>query len=451
MTARFFSFGLTVLLVSWALKIPSVGDQPESPQPGKPAKIRNIVLMIGDGMGIAHLTLARLHKGRLAMEEAENFGLSATSSLNAFVTDSSASATALGTGYLIQNGVVGQHPNGKTVKTILEYAEEKGLWTGVVVTCRVTHATPASMATHVSSRGSEDDIALQLSQKDLEVIFGGGWDKFLPRRIESVRAGSGEASGARGIFTAVEPERQSDRTPSRGQLLEHPRPLIDAAGSPYGGRKDGKNLLKEMASRGYRSIRTAGELATITLGPPGKVIGLFHSEAMPPAREGRSPSLVAMTHSALSILSQSPQGFFLMVEGSQIDWGAHQNSADYAMTEAADFDDAVGEVFRFLKESRLLQETLVVITADHETGGLSINPHPQLAFGFEAKWTTKGHTGIPVPVFSAGPASDRFAGFQSHAEIGRKLIEGLLDRKLVWDYPGSKAASPATASSSTGK
>jgi alkaline phosphatase len=271
---------LTVIFSCSVFQISLLGDSPETA--AGPGKIRNVVLMIGDGMGIAHLTLARLHKGRLAMEEAENFGLSTTSSLNAFVTDSSASATALGTGYLIQNGVVGQHPNGKPVKTIIEYAEEKGLWTGVVVTCRVTHATPASMATHVSSRGSEDDIAFQLSQRDLEVIFGGGWDKFLPRRVESVRAVGRESSGG-GILTAVAPERPLDGSQSRGQLTEHAAPLIDVAGNPYGARKDGKNLLKEMTARGYRSIRTAGELATITLGPPGMVIGLFHSEAMPPA------------------------------------------------------------------------------------------------------------------------------------------------------------------------
>ena len=152
-------------------------------------KPRNIILMIGDGMGLAHISAARFHKGRLALEDMDHVGFSYTSSLENFVTDSSASATALASGYLILNGWVSLHPDGSPTKTVLEYAEEKGMWTGLVVTCRVTHATPACMIAHVKSRGEEQQIAEQIAAADVECILGGGWDMFLPTRTLKIDGG----------------------------------------------------------------------------------------------------------------------------------------------------------------------------------------------------------------------------------------------------------------------
>jgi alkaline phosphatase len=191
-----------------------------------------------------------------------------------------------------------------------------------------------------------------------------------------------------------------------------------------------------MEKRGYRFVRTAPELALVSSDPPGKLLGLFHSGPLPKVNEGRSPSLCAMALGALRILSQSPKGFFLMVEGSQIDWGGHENDFDYTMHETADFDTAVGTVLRFLREEGIDGETLVVVTADHETGGLSLQAHPSLARGFEPKWSTKGHTGSPVPVFSQGPAASLFSGITSHEAIGRNLIERVAARKIVFTHPG---------------
>jgi alkaline phosphatase len=135
------------------------------------------------------------------------------------------------------------------------------------------------------------------------------------------------------------------------------------------------------------------------------------------------------------MLSQGPQGFFLMIEGSQIDWGSHENDVNYAMNEATDLDNTVEVVLRFLKDEGLSSSTLVVVTADHETGGLSLNAHPLLPLGFEAKWTTKSHTGIPVPVFSTGPSSEQLSGFQDHAQIGRKLIQALVGKRITFADP----------------
>jgi alkaline phosphatase len=394
-----------------------------------PAAPRNVILMIGDGMGLAQIAVARYQKGRLALEDMKCAGFSYTHSLRNFVTDSSAGATALGTGYLIANGQVGVHPDGTRIKTVLEYAEERGLWTAMVVTCRVTHATPASLATHVDSRNSEDDIAVQLAESRVEVILGGGWDKFLPVRSTRIHWDRSGPDGRGGSFLASGKELLSPKT---ALLAEKPL-LWDA--KPYGTRTDRRNLVGEMERRGYRFVRTSSELALASSGPPGKLLGLFHSGPMPKASEGRNPSLPAMSLAALKILSQSPQGFFLMIEGSQIDWGGHANDFDYVVNEAADFDNAVETVQRFLRDSGLERETLVLVTADHETGGLTLNVDSNLSMGVDPKWTTKSHTGIPVPVFSSGPCAELFSGIQTHEAIGRKVVECVAGRKLVFTYP----------------
>jgi alkaline phosphatase len=401
--------------------------------------VKNLILMIGDGMGLAQITSARYLKGRLAVEDMKCMGVSYTHSIQNFVTDSSAGATALASGYLIANGEVGIHSNGRPVKLLGEYAEEAGKWTGLVVTCRVTHATPASMVTHVKSRGSEDDIALQLAQGGVEVIFGGGWDKFLPVRSQKVSedaprgpAGTAGLAPGRELFITGR-----DLLPST-RFLAAENPLL-WNGNPYGTRNDSRNLVEEMKKRGYRFIRSPAELSVISSGPPGRVLGLFHSGSMPKASEGRNPSLSAMTLGALEILSHAPKGFFLMVEGSQIDWGGHANDFDYVMNEAADFDTAIDTVRRFLRDAGIEKETLVVVTADHETGGLSLNVHPQLALGLEPKWTTTNHTAAPVPVFSAGPRAEQFCGYQSHEQIGRRLIEAVVGGKVEFAYPTTSA------------
>src|SRR5688572_8604215 len=414
-------------------------------------KPRNIILMIGDGMGLAHISAARFHKGRLALEDMEHVGFSYTSSLENFVTDSSASATALASGYLILNGWVSLHPDGTPTKTVLEYAEEKGMWTGLVVSCRVTHATPACMIAHVKSRGEEHKIAEQIAAADVECILGGGWDMFLPTRTLKIHGGEwweGEEEGEDGSGSGYGNDPTTAFLPGKGHtflmsgsdlmrrrtipIIE--KQLVGADGKTYGTRKDKKNLIEGMEKRGYRFMRSASELMVASSGPPQKLLGLFNSGAMPKASEGRSPSLSAMSLAALKLLSQSPRGFFLMIEGSQIDWGGHANDFDYAVTEAADFDDTVGVVRRFLEDAGIADETLIVVTADHETGGLTLNASSRSG-ALEPKWTTGYYTGIPVPLFTTGPGSRGVAGIQSHVNIGRYLIETVVGQKIVFSYP----------------
>ncbi len=425
---------LSLLFVCMSLFPLAAADEPKAP--------RNVILMIGDGMGFNQLVSARYLKGPLAVENMKHMGVSHTHSLSSHVTDSSASATALASGYLIVNGEVGMHPDGTPTKLIVEYAEEQGKWTGLVATCRITHATPASMVAHLKSRGSEDDIAVQIAQSEVDVILGGGWDKFLPGLEQKNRLDlpplpidTALLKDAESLFASFRDHRE------RSMPVTAEVPLLKN-NAPYGTRTDGRNLIGEMTARGYRFIRTGAELSLITSGPPGKVLGLFHSGPMAKVSEGRTPSLSAMSVAALKILSQSPKGFFLMIEGSQIDWGGHANDFDYTQNEAADFDTAIGAVLRHLKDNDMENETLVVITADHETGGLSLNGHPQLALGMEPKWTTTSHTGAPVPVFSAGPLAEQFLGIQDHERIGRRLIEAVVGSRVQFRYPPSPPSAP---------
>ncbi len=332
-----------------------------------PRRPRNVILMIGDGMGLAQLTLASHKKGPLAMQRMPVAGYSYTQSLRDFVTDSAAGATALASGERVVNGVVGQRPDGTPTRTVLEVAEERGLWTGLVATSRITHATPAAMVAHVGNREAEKTIAAQIAASDIEVLLGGGWDMF------------------------------------------------------RGPRTDGRDLVQEMTRRGYVTVHTARELARASTRDTTRLLGLFSAGPMPKRSEGRSPSLQAMAVAALRVLSRSPGGFFLMIEGSQIDWGGHQNDSDYVMHETADFDDTLEEVLRFLGEAGITGETLVLVTADHETGGLALNANPRHRLGVEPRWTTPGHTGVPVPVFARGPGARGFSGIQDHASIGREL------------------------------
>jgi len=259
-----------LFVIPHAFLAPRAAWGAESPAaaPAPPGWARNVILMIGDGMGLAQISSARYKKGRLALEDMEFTGFSYTHSLEDFVTDSSASATALASGYLVLNGWVGLHPDGTPTKTVLEYAEEKGMWTGLVVTCGVTHATPASMAAHVKSRGSEEDIALQLSQLDIEVILGGGWEKFLPVRSTKLDGGSPVEPPVFAAGRGSAPLLVSGRDFLERSLLTADK--VGSDGKPYGVRKDKRNLIDEMEGRGYRFIRSAAQLALVSSGAPEK-------------------------------------------------------------------------------------------------------------------------------------------------------------------------------------
>ncbi len=333
--------------------------------------IKNVIFIIGDGTGLVQLTSGQYNlvgaEGLLHLQTMPVTGIVKTYSANGLITDSAAGATAYSCGVKTDNGKIAQLPDETDCKTILEMAEEKGLSTGIVSTSTVTHATPASYAAHVTSRGMQAEIAVDYLDSGAEVIMGGGKEFFI----------SSSEDGSR--------------------------------------REDSRNVIEDFEGSGYEYVESAAELKS---SDSGKILGLFSLAGMP--SEERTPTLAEMSSKAIDVLSQNEEGFFLMIEGSQIDWGGHENNVDYVLREVADFDAAVKVALDFAQENG---ETLVVLTADHETGGMTINSHYDRRDEVEIAWTTTGHTGVPVPLLAYGPHAIEFTGWQENTEVGIKVAE----------------------------
>lgn len=305
----------------------------------KRLRVKNVVMMIPDGMGVGASTLGRWYKFAKTGVNSLVFdniacGLVRTYWATGLITDSAPAAAAMATGFKTSAGAVSLLPVKVTmpdvpallkgqaftpVATVLEAARSLGLATGLVVTCEFPHATPAGFSSHYSQRSAMDLLAEQQVYQGMDVVLGGG------------------------------------------------RKYLDPKS-----RRDKENLVGVLEERGYRYVTDA---AAMRAAPPGKLWGSFAEAGMErdidrdPIKE---PSLAEMTQKALTILSRNPKGFFLMVEGSQIDWGAHANDPIGTATEVLGFDRAVAAVLEFAEKDG---RTAVIIAADHSTGGFSIgNP-----------------------------------------------------------------------------
>lgn len=325
-------------------------------------KVKNVILLIGDGMGLAQIYAAMTaNKGKLNIESCTNIGLIKTYASDAYITDSAAGATAFASGTKTYNGAIGVDAQGNPVKTILEIAEENGLATGLVATSSITHATPACFIAHQKSRKLEEEIAADFLNTDIDVFIGGG-----------------------------------------KQFFEH------STGD--------KNLLLDLKAKGYQVLDNMKDISAVT---KGKLAGFTAEVQNPKMSEGRGDMLLQSTKTALNILNQNPKGFFLMVEGSQIDWGGHDNNPQYVIDEALDFDKVIGEVLEFAAKDG---ETLVVITADHETGGLTLLDGSISEGKVESAFSTGGHSAVMVPVYSFGIQADKFGGIYENTAIFDKLM-----------------------------
>ena len=337
-------------------------------------KVKNVIYLIGDGMGIAHITATQVAQDYepLNMERAEAVGLCKTYSANNRITDSAAAGTALATGYKTNNGMIGMTPDKQPHPSIREKAEKSGMATGVVATYPVTNATPAAFVAHVESRHNEDEIATYYLSNELDVFMGGGSKRF-------------------------------DQ------------------------RADSLNLLDELRGKGYIVAQDLAELEGVT---EGKVAFLPTEDSMPAYLNGRGDYLPEATAKALEILTNNAKGkkkgFFLMVEGSQIDGKAHGNDLEGMVAELKDFDNAVKVAFDYADQH---PETLVVVTADHETGGLTIvNGNRKFDLHdhqVDYIWTTHGHSGGMVPVFAYGYGAEHFSGVFENTDLP-KIISRLL-------------------------
>jgi len=323
--------------------------------------VRNVILMIGDGMGLNHMYAAyTVSKDSLAIERCQYVGLAKTHAANGYNSDSAAAGTAIACGEKTNNGMVGVRPDGSHLKSMLEYAADNGLSTGMVVTCELTHATPASFVAHVKSRSENENIAMDLMRSKINVAIGGGRKYF---------------------------EKRSD----------------------------GQNLTDSMKSKGFRIAYTMDEVKATH---EGNLLALLADVSLEtyPARGEMLPEAV---NTSINLLNQNKKGFFLMVEGSQIDWAAHDNSQEKVVNETLDFDRAVKVAFDFAKRDG---NTLVIVTADHETGSMGILNGNLQTGDLNATFSSKGHTGVPVPVYSFGPGAEKFTGIFDNTEFLPKVL-----------------------------
>lgn len=346
-----FLIGITVLSISSCNRV----------EEEKQAK--NIILLIGDGMGVSQLYAGlTANHGQLNITGMKHIGFQKTYSYDDYTTDSAASGTAIATGEKTRNGMIGMSPDSVKVKSILEISEDEGKSTGLISTSSITHATPASFIAHQVSRGMYEAIAADFLSTDIELVIGGGKNNFTER-------------------------------------------------------EDGRNLLEDFEKKGYSVYDNLEEALTCD---NDKMIAFTAGGHNPRYSEGRGDMLPEATGKALEMLGDDPQGFFLMVEGSQIDWGGHANDIDYIIEETLDFDRAVGKALEFAEKNG---ETLVVVTADHECGGLTLKDGSFESGMVTPGFSTGGHTGIMVPVFAYGPGADEFMGVYENTDIIKKMMK----------------------------
>ena len=360
-TARFYQI-LLLTIVGFVFSCsPSSNERVENSE--KESYPKNIILLIGDGMGVTQVYAGMTaNKGKLNLEETQYVGLSKTYSASNYITDSGAGGTAMSIGKKTYNGAIGVDKDSVLHKNILEIYDESGKSTGVISTSSITHATPASFIAHRKSRHDYEGIAEDFLASPVDVFIGGG--------------------------------------------LKH-----------FTEREDQRDITRELEEKGfdvYHDLDTAQSSNK-------NQIAVFTAEGHnPPEMEGRGEMLVEATKLAIDKLSTDEDGFFMMVEGSQIDWGGHDNDLEYVISEMLDFDRAIGVAMDFAKKNG---ETLVVITSDHETGGLALTGGNIESGEVEGAFPTGGHTSVMVPVFSYGPGAELFSGIYENTDIFNFLLQ----------------------------
>ena len=359
-------------------------------------KAKNVIFLIGDGMSISQVSAYRLVQGgpnsRIAVDRFPYSGIVLTHAENAIVTDSASSATAYSTGHKTNNGALGMDSENNELENLTETLDQYGFVSSLLATSEITHATPAAFAAHVDLRWKTDEISAQMIDSKVATFLGGGRHFFLPEEME-------------------------------------------------GKRKDARNLLEEV-NASHTLLTTKDEMKDFNDNKLGKVFGLFADEHLrsvdSPDNHPSEPSLSEMLQFAVKrsdqFIDNGCKGFFIMGEGSQVDWAGHSNSLEYLKREMQDLDSAVEWAFNYAKENT---DTLVVVTADHETGGLLIEPaNPadyngnEVKFSFNTAVGRGTHTGVPVPIYAYGPGAENFTGTLDNTDVYRAMIAALeLDEK----------------------
>lgn len=325
-------------------------------------KSKNVILMIGDGTGLAEMYAGyTANKGGLNIFQMRQLGLSKTSSTDNYHTDSAAGGSAMGTGTKTNNREIGMDNTYVSIPVLPEVLAPKGIQSGVVVTEEITGATPASFYGHTADRDNTNILAQQLVKSKLQLAVGGGKDA-----------------------------------------------LAQQLGNDYS-----KTLTQE-------GIQFYDNLDSWNPATKGRTLVILPNKTVSSMRGGRGDYLKRALTKALQQLNASGKGFFLMVEGSRIDHGGHMNDLDYLVREMLDFDEAVGEALRFADKDK---QTTVIVTADHETGGLALMDGDIAKGELRGHFATNDHTAIPVMVFAYGPNSGLFRGVYENNEIFKKMLQ----------------------------
>ncbi|NDV17035.1 alkaline phosphatase [Muricauda sp. TY007] len=372
---------LQAFVVLWgALVFVGCNSSKKEAEPLETAKEEplNIIFMIGDGMGVPQVSSAYYFGDSLPnFSRFKQIGFHQTSATDYTITDSAAGATAFSTGEKTYNRAIGVSVDSLPQETILERLQGEGYQTGLISLTTITHATPASFYAHVPDRDMHEEIASQLVESNVD-FFAGGGKKFFNQRT------------------------------------------------------DGKNLFEELVDKNYH-LDTL-ELSETIKGKKNAYV--LADDGIPSKIDGRGDYLSEATTMALNYFDQREEPFFMMVEGSYIDWGGHAENAEMMISEVADFDKTLGVVLDYVEAH---PNTLLVVTADHETGGVSIGKHYEVDKSTGKKkevpekvtvyFNSNQHSGELIPVFAKGKGAENFQGIYENNEIYHKMINAINQAK----------------------
>ncbi len=337
----------------------------------KPNAPKNIILLIGDGMGMGQISAGTyMNDNTSALERFPIVGLHKPHCSDSLITDSAAAATSFASGIKTYYNAIGVDTDSLPVPTILEEAESKSMVTGLVATSTIVHATPAAFYAHNKSRRNYEEIAVDLVDSGVDYFVGGG-NKFFTRR-----------------------------------------------------ESDERNLAYELKEKGYAIGNYLSDFTQFfETNKERKKIGFLTADKDPlPQLQGRD-YLENSSLRGIEFLDglSSENGFFLMIEGSQIDWGGHANNPEYIVSEFIEFSNLIHKVLDWAENDG---NTLVVVTADHETGGFTIQPGSEMG-NLKTAFTSKKHSGDFIPVFAYGPGSELFSGLYENTAIYHKMRKAL--------------------------
>jgi alkaline phosphatase len=351
-------FLLLLLFIGCSKNEREVDKPPFIEQPTK----KNLILLIGDGMGISQITAASVVKRKpLNIERCKYVGLHKVYAADKLVPSSASTITAIACGIKTNYEYVGVNTDGKPVANIAGILAAGGYATGIITTSFIADATPAGFFASNTDRYDREGIAMDLLKSKLDIVIGGG----------------------RGHFN---------------------------------NRQDGLNLLDSLKAR---NIQVYDDLTTAMEHKHGKMVCFTHEMKPPKISEGRGDLLSEATAFALKLLEKNETGFFLMVEGAQIDWAGHDNDHDWLMDEMFDFDKAVGIALDFAEREG---NTLVIVTSDHETGGYALTDGDEKSGIAIGEFVNDEHTASMVPIFATGPGAAAYAGVYCNTELFDKFL-----------------------------